>query len=269
MAVVLIMISVTRGTAGEAPAPPLALTGEAAEAYLRTAEVIELEEYDNTGITKPRKAFLSNGELSLQAVFKDVDESHPKIRAANGRMLLNLKDSYKHEIAAYELDKLLGLGIVPPTIERKIGREWGSLQMWITGAMTEWERKQSTKTPPPNISDWNNQLSTLKLFLQLTWDTDYNNISNIMADENWKIWKIDSSRAFRVTAGLRREDALTRFSRSFLSSLEDLDRSAVEEVMSPWLNARQIEALWQRRTRILELADERAAEFGEASVLYD
>ena len=202
-------------------------------------------------------------------MFKDVDESHPKIRAANGRMLLNLKDSYKHEIAAYELDKLLGLGIVPPTIERKIGREWGSLQMWITGAMTEWERKQSTKTPPPNISDWNNQLSTLKLFLQLTWDTDYNNISNIMADENWKIWKIDSSRAFRVTAGLRREDALTRFSRSFLSSLEDLDRSAVEEVMSPWLNARQIEALWQRRTRILELADERAAEFGEASVLYD
>ena len=40
-------------------------------------------------------------------------------------MLFNLKDHYKNEIAAYELDKLLGLGMVPPTVERKIGREWG------------------------------------------------------------------------------------------------------------------------------------------------
>ena len=101
-----------------------------------------------------------------------------------------------------------------------------------------------------------NQVSTLKTFIQLIWDTDFNNISNILVDESWKIWKVDSSRAFRIDAGLRREDSLTRFSRTLLSSLEDLDHSEFEKVLSPWLNARQVKTLWQRRTRILELAPE-------------
>lgn len=267
--VFLLMVFALQGMADEAPAPPLALTGETAEAFLRHAEVIELEEYDNKGITKPRKATLSDGELSLFAVFKDIDEIHPKIKAANGRTVLYLKDCYKHEVAAYELDKLLGLDLVPPTVGRKIGRDRGSLQMWITGAMTEWERRKEKETPPPDMAEWNNQVSTLKLFLQLIWDTDYNNISNIMVDEDWKIWKIDSSRAFRIDGHLRREDALTRFSRSFLTSLENLDRKKYEKALRPWLHKKQIKAMWQRRTRILALAKERVAEFGEASVLYD
>jgi len=257
----------TRGL--EAPVPALALTGEAAETFLREAEVLDLGEYDNKGITHPRQATLTDGERTLIAVYKDVDEVYPKMTAGNGRILLNLKDHYKHEVAAYELDKLLGLGIVPPTVQRIIGREQGSLQLWINGAMTEWERKKIEKLSPPDMAVWNNQISTLKVFLQLTWDTDYSNISNIMVDESWNIWKIDSSRAFRIDAELRREDSLMRFSRSLLNSLEGLDRSEFEKVLSPWLNARQIKTLWQRRTRILELAGERVAEFGEESVLYD
>lgn len=267
--VFLLTMFALQGKTCEAPAPPLALTGEIAEAFLRDAEVIELEEYDNKGITKPRKATLTDGEISLFAVFKDIDEVHPKIKAADGRTVLYLKDCYKHEIAAYELDKLLELGIVPPTVERKIGRDRGSLQMWITGAMTEWERKKNKKTPPPDMAEWNNQISTLKLFLQLIWDTDYNNISNILVDESWHIWKIDSSRTFRIDAGLRREDALNRFSRKLLNALEELEFEELDAVLNPWLNNRQIKTLWSRRGRIIELAAERVAEFGEPSVLYD
>ncbi len=141
--------------------------------------------------------------------------------------------------------------------------------MWVNGAMTEWERKENEEQSPPDMAAWNNQISTLKVFLQLIWDTDYNNISNILVDESWNIWKVDSSRAFRIDAGLRREGALTRFSRSLLSSLEDLDQDEYERVLKPWLNPRQIHTMWQRRTRILELAEERVAEFGSESVLYD
>ena len=112
-------------------------------------------------------------------------------------------------------------------------------------------------------------MSTLKVFLQLIWDTDYNNISNILIDESWHIWKIDASRTFRIDAGLRREATLTRFSRPLLTALKNLDRSELEKVLKPWLNDRQIKTLWQRRTRILELAEERTAEFGAAVVLYD
>lgn len=253
----------------EAPVPALTLTGEVAECFLRESEVVALEEYPNEGITKPRKATLTNGEVTLSAVFKDIDEVHPKMSAANGKTFLNLKDYYKHEIAAYELDKLLGLGIVPPTVERRIGRDWGSLQIWVNGAMTEWERKKKRKLSPPDIAAWNNQMSTLKVFLQLIWDTDYNNISNILVDESWHIWKIDSSRTFRIDAGLRREDALNRFSRKLLNALEELEFEELDAVLNPWLNNRQIKTLWSRRGRIIELAAERVAEFGEPSVLYD
>lgn len=266
---ILIAVLAVQGAAVQTPVPALALTGEAAETFLRQAEVLDLAEFGSRGITRPRRATLTNGTLTLMAAFKDVDEIHPKMRIADGRTILSLKDDYKHEVAAYELDKLLGLGIVPPTIERKIERDWGSLQMWVNGAMTEWERKKVEKLSPPDMLAWNNQVSTLKVFLQLIWDTDHNNISNILVDESWNIWKIDSSRAFRNEAGLRHEDVLIRFSRSLLSSLEGLDQREVEEVLGPWLNPRQIKALWQRRTRILELAEERVAEFGPASVLYD
>ena len=38
-----------------------------------------------------------------------------------GGVIVDFADSYKHEIASYELDKLLGTGLVPPTVERTFG----------------------------------------------------------------------------------------------------------------------------------------------------
>ena len=267
--VVLLTILALQGAAAAGPEPALAIHGEAAEVFLREAEVVELADFKTQGITNPRKATLTNGELTLDAVFKDVDEFYPEVKIAGGKTLYRLKDNYNYEIAAYELDKLLGLGLVPPTVERKIGREWGSLQLWVNGAMTEWQRKEIENRSPPDMSEWNDQISTLKVFLQLIWDTDYNNISNIMVDESWKIWKIDSSRAFYIDNELRRAAALTRFPRALLASLENLDRAELETTLKPWLDKRQIRALWERRSRILELAELRVAELGEDEALYD
>ena len=267
--VVLLTILALQGLAVEIPEPAVALTGEAAEVFLRESEVLELEEYDNKGVTKPRRAILSDGGRTLRAVFKDVDDLHVKWKTGDGRIFFNVIDSYRNEVASYELDKLLGLDLVPPTVERQIGHEVGSLQLWVEGAMTEWERKKVEKLRPPDMEAWNNQVSTLKTFLQLVWDTDFNNISNVLVDESWKIWKIDSSRAFHSKRKLRREDSLNRFSRKLLASLENLDREELEMKLKPWLTPKQIKTLWQRRDRILELAGERAAEFGEGPVLYD
>jgi hypothetical protein len=263
------LLSILTGqSAAGATAEPWTEPGTA-EAFLRTAEVVALESFDSKGITRPRKATLSDGERSANAVFKVVDTHMPKTRAADGRMLFNLKDSYRHEIAAYELDKLLGLGLVPATVERRIGREIGSLQLWVEGAMTEWQRKKVDRLTPPDMEVWNNQVSTLKIFFQLIWDTDYNNISNVIVDREWKIWKIDSSRAFLASGKLRRSESLTRFPRSLLTALADLGRPQLEDALGPWLSRKQIATLWQRRQDILDLAARRVAEYGEATVLYD
>lgn len=248
--------------------PTLPIAGEEAEVFLRTAEVVKIEDFDSKGITNPRRATLSNGGQTLKAVFKTIDTVHAKERLANGRTVLRLKDSYKHEIAAYELDKLLGLGIVPPTVERTIHRDTGSLSLWLNGTMSEWHRARIAKIPPPDPQGWNDRMFVIRLFMQLTWDTDYNNISNLLIDADWHIWKIDSSRAFRFDRGLRREGTLTRFSRRTLSALGELSRERLDEHLGPWLDRKQLDGLWARRERILELAAERVAERGEAAVLY-
>ncbi len=264
----LVMVMALLQGAAEAPQPAVALLGEAAEVFLSTAEIVELEDYETKGITHPRRAILTDGDLTLRAVFKDVDNLDVKWKTDDGRIFFNVIDHYKNEIASYELDKLLGLGMVPPTVERKIGRDVGSLQLWVEGSMTEWKRKKVEKLSPPDMEAWNNQISTIKLFLQLIWDTDFNNISNVLVDAQWKIWKVDASRAFYTRSKLRNEASINRFSRSFLTALEDLDRETLDSTLEPWLTRKQLKTLWQRRNRILELADERVAEFGE-SVLYD
>jgi len=264
-----LMTVALQGAATETPPPAVALLGEAGEVFLRTAEIVTLEEFETKGITKPLRATLTDGRLTLRAVFKDVDTLDVKWKTEDGRVFFNVTDHWKNEIASYELDKLLGLGVVPPTVERQIGRDVGSLQFWVEGSMTEWERKKKAKISPPDMEAWNNQISTIKLYLQLIWDTDFNNISNVMVDtRDWKIWKVDASRAFYTRSSLRNEDSIHRFSRSFLKALDDLDRDTLDSALGPWLTRRQIKTLWQRRDRILQLARERVAEFGD-SVLYD
>jgi len=252
-----------------APVPSgLPLAGVEAERFLASATVVDIEHYETKGITKPRRATLSDGERTLRAVFKDIEKTYNREQLSTGQWLLNLKDSYKHEIAAYKLDQLLALGLVPPCVERRIAGDDGALCLWVEGAMTEYERTKA-KEIPPDVVAYNDQMHDIKLFLQLTWDTDYNNVANILIDPAWKLYKVDSSRAFRESETLRRAETLTRFRRRTLEALGSLTRERLDESLGPWLDQRQLNGLWQRRGAILERARELVASQGEAAVLYD
>jgi hypothetical protein len=250
-----------------APAHGLPLEGAEAERFLTDAKVLKITSFKTKGVTEPRQAILKYGDQELKAVFKDIDEFDRKKELEDG-FVLNFRDSYRHEIAAYELDKMLGLGIVPPCVRRRIGAHVGSLCMWIEGTMTEWQRKQERHLVPPDITVWNNQMYTIRLFLQLIDDQDYKNVSNLLVDPDFKIYKIDSSRAFTQEKELRKERSLSRFSRAFLAGLRGMNRETAHERLKKWLNDAQFEALMARRDRILELVQERIAVRGEAEVLY-
>ncbi len=137
---------------------------------------------------------------------------------------------------------------MPPCVERRIEGDIGSLCLWIEGSTTEAERAKA-KTVPPNVVAYNDQMHDIKLFMQLTWDTDYNNVANILIGPDSKLYKVDSSRAFRETETLRREDALMRFRRRTLSALESLTRERMDAALGPWLDERQLNGLWQRRVQ--------------------
>lgn len=247
----------------------LPLTGDAAVEFLNTAEVKgKPKEFDSLAITDPVRVTLTDGSQTLRAIFKDEDTYHMKFEYGDGRTLTRVRDSYKSEIASYEIAVMLGLDMVPPCVERTIRSHTGSLCLWVEEAMTESDRIKK-EIQPPNAVEWNNQMFTIRLFVQLIWDPDYNNVRNMLVDANFKIYKVDSSMAFRTDSDLRKEKSLTRFSRKVLAGLEALEQSEVNARLGPWLDKKQLSALWARRERLIALAKERIDAFGEDAILYD
>jgi hypothetical protein len=245
----------------------LPLAGEAAETFLRTAEVVGKRAL-SIGITRSDQYTLSDGSRTHKAVFKTIDEFKRGVTSfEGGGVIVDFADSYKHEIAAYELDKLLGCELVPPTVERTFGRTTGSLQLWVEGAMTEADRKQR-KIHPPDGRGWNEQMYKVRLLHQLTYNTDSRNIRNVLIDRAFRIYAIDFSRAFVRYSDLPSEKDLVRFSRSALEALKALDRATLDARLGRWLGRPQIEGLLERRDKILALAERRVREQGEAAVLY-
>lgn len=241
-------------------------TGEEAERFLRTAEVVSRRALDH-GITHPDQLTLSDGARTARAIWKTIDEhKHGVTRLERGRVMVGFADSWRHEVAAYELDKLLGTGLVPPTVERTIGGTTGSVQLWVEG-MTEADR-QARAIAPPDLGRWNDQMHTLRLLHQLTDNTDYRNIRNVLVDPSFRIYAIDFSRAFTIYGELRSPEGLQRFSRPVLEALASLDRPTLEKRLGRWLSGPRIESLLKRRDQIVALASRLARERGEENVLY-
>ena len=115
---------------------------------------------------------------------------------------------------------------------------------------------------------WNEQMYKVRLLHQLTYNTDFNNIRNILIDPDFRIYAIDNSRAFRVHHKLLAERDLKRFSRLVLERLRGLRRELLRERLGQWLTDAQIEALLKRRDLILARAERLIAEQGEKAVLY-
>jgi len=257
------------GAAEENSTVGLALTGPEAVAFLQTAEVVSKpEDFDDRAITSPRRLELSDGKRTLRAIFKDENTLHRGIfRYGDGREVPYVKDSYLHEIAAYELARMIGLEMVPACVERKLFSRKGSLCLWVEDTITEAERKERAIDPPDRAS-FNQQMYDLRLFQQLIADEDFSNIRNILVDRDFRIYKVDSSMAFHPENALIDELDSPVYSRRLLTALESLDREQLEDRLKPSLTSAEMRSLWDRRKRILERARELVAEHGEEKILY-
>jgi len=262
-----IVLTLAGPLAGQEPkASGLPLQGHEAEEFLRVATIVDREPVGE-GITRPDRVTLTDGARSFRAVWKTIDVHKPGQQRMERGWEFDFRDSWKNEVAAYELDKLLGLGLVPPTVERRLENRTGSLQLWVEQAMTEKDRKQR-KLEPPHLPRWNNQLHNVRLLHQLTHNTDFQNIQNVIADPTFRIYAIDNSRAFRIQTELIAPDDLQCFSRTVLEKLKALDLPLLEEKLGPWVNKMQIEGLLARRDLILKIVEKRIKQKGEGPVLF-
>ncbi len=242
------------------------LTVEQMKTFLLNAKVIK-EKQTSKGVTAPSRLTMTDSVLTHDAGFQTIDDSKAKMDFDRGGSEVNFRDSYKFNIAAYELACLLGLGhMMPVTVERKIAGKNGSLTWWLKVQMDEVDRMKK-KITPPNPEKWNAQMHRVRVFTQLVFDMD-RNLTNLLIGPEWQLYMIDFSRAFRLHHQLKNEKDLVKCDRQLLDRLRKLTRSEVEQATQKYLTKDEIKAILLRRDKIVAYFEKLVAQKGESDVLY-
>jgi hypothetical protein len=240
------------------PEPENAKTwiGRAAEIedYLRTAKVVKLEQIP-VGVTSPRRAYLEPGGPVDSLAFKAL----PPGRRGG------FWESYKSEIAAYEIDKLLGLDMVPPTVEKRVEGELGAASMWATPTKTFKQLGgRGVPTPPPTfLAKFNLALTRAKMFDDLIGNLDPN-LGNWLADPSWNVILVDHSRCFGRDTRLYH--TLIRVDAGLWEKMQALTEERLETAVGRWVGEDEIRALLERRGRMASEIDELVKKHGAAAV---
>jgi len=242
------------------------LTDEQKQQFLLLAKVVNSERLGK-GVTHPWRLTLSDGQLTHDAAFQAVDEYAPSMKFTDGHTELNFVDSYRYDIAGYELAKLVGMNdMIPVTVERNWNGQEGALSWWVPWKWDEVMRYHQN-LHPPDPDAWDKQMYKVRVFDQLIYDTDPN-MTNILITADWKIWRIDFTRGFRLHHDLRDPKDLVMCDRQLLEKLRLLHSGTVMKATEPYLNKSEVKALMARRDKIVAAFQKLVAQKGEAAVLY-
>ena len=242
------------------------LTKEQVKQFLQTAEVINSKP-SKKGITHPWRLTLSNGTITHDASFQSIDEHKSEMKLASGKVEIDFVDSYKYNIAAYQLAELVGLdNMLPVYVERKWQGKTGSLSWWLPVKMDDVERVEK-KIEPPDPDKWNQQMYRIRVFDELVYDTDPN-LTNVLIGEDWTVWRVDFSRAFRKNKDLRAPKNLVKCDRQLLEKLKALKADELAGETKGYLTKDEVNAVMARRDKIVATFQSLIAEKGEKEILY-
>jgi hypothetical protein len=251
--------------AAQAAAPAAAATSSAAtgakvwvgryaefEEYLRTAPITRVERVP-VGVTKPERAFFAPGGLGESAIVKHLPAGNRK----------GFWEAYYSEIAAYEMDRLLGFDMVPPTVERSVKGELASVQLWLDG--TQYVRNVDQKACP-TPTEWAKQVWRQRVFDNLVANIDSNE-GNMLVDGAWNLILIDHSRAF-ASDTMPFEKEMTRIDREAFDRIVALDEAGLRERVRPWLSSDdQMRNILKRRDKIVNRFEKLVQKKGRPQVM--
>ncbi len=226
---------------------------QAAEAFLKSADIARIDEVP-IGVTRPKRAFFAQTTPVRSAAWKPLP---PGFRSG-------YYESYKSEVAAYELDKLLEMHMVPPVVERTHQGATGAAIWWIE-PVKGWKADNPIKGPEPH---WSKQISRMKLFDQLIANIDRNQ-GNLLYDNDWHLLLIDHSRAFTNRRSLDGTSAPVLIDRELWQRIDALTAEDLQRALGPWIGAKELEAILVRRDRMRGNITRMVRSKGEASVFFD
>jgi len=242
------------------------IQGPEVEEFLKKARFVAKEPL-GAGVSGSLKVTLERDGVRQFAVLKTIDQLRPGAqRNASGQIEIDFQDSWKTEVAAYEMDKLLGLGMVPATVARKspYDNKAASLQLWVEASLTEAKRREKGIIPP-DAEQWANQLAAMYVFDSLIYNTD-RHPDNLLISDTFDVRLIDHSRSFRPNAELRNQEDLKRVSRALMSKIERLTKDEVSKNLGDYLRLTQMDGLMKRRQLLLDFVAKTVKESGEKAV---
>lgn len=231
---------------------------EEVEIFLREADIVDIERTEVLGRTGPWIVWLDDGTQRRRAFFKYVDRRHPALMA----------HSYIYEIAAYALNTLLGLDIVPPVVSRAVNGLPGSLQIYLGGSISEAARKRRD-LEPPDAEDFENALAEIRVFEALVNSPLYELDDTLITLETWHVSRVDFGEAFAPVKDVPEDSGIERCSVRLFRGLQALDESSLEKAVGSYLTSDQMEALLVRRDLLLRRLQALISEKGESAVLFE
>jgi hypothetical protein len=235
-----------------------ALSDAEIEQFLLHAKVIKTHGIKK-GVTGSLQATLSDGKLTHDAHIQMIDEHQQQFTGSKGGVEFDFRDSWTFNIAGYKVDRLIGMNIVPVSVERHHGYNAAAFTWWLDDVMMDEEDRLARKkvkekaegAEPPDTEVWNQQMQVVRVFDQLIANID-RNLGNLIITKDWRVWPIDHTRAFRTNKELKAADNVTRCDRAVFERMKTLDKDTLTKATGKYLTTYQIGALLARRDAIVK-----------------
>jgi hypothetical protein len=235
--------------------------------FLQHAKVIASKP-EKKGKSDALHLTLSDGKVTYDASFQPIDERKIHGPAPRGGTELNFRDYWGYNIAGYRIAKLLGLDdMVPVYTERSWNGTKGAISWRVADVQFDDADRYNQKIQPPDPDAWAKQMYRLRVMTQLFYDMDAN-LTNVLITKDWKIWRIDFSRGFRLQHDLKDPKDLVQCDRQVLAKLRQLSYDQVLDATKPYLTKDEVKAVIARRDKMVAYFDKLIAQKGEGQVLY-
>ena len=236
----------------------LSLEPGSAQAKRSCSEIEAFMRNARTNILRGESALMDDGTTQHRVFVHTNDES---------RALFQNRDTWKANVAAYELAKILEINIMPPYVEAKVNGKPASVSWGLDDVIMNEVQRNERNVQPPDPEAWNKQMDVVRVFDELVYDGRAP--SDLLITRNWQLWIIGPSQAFRPNKTIQNPGNLVKCDRKLLTKMRTLDKDVLMIKLGNWLTKEEIEALHARAAQIVGFFDREVAAKGEAAVLFD
>ncbi|MCL4796689.1 MAG: hypothetical protein KJZ84_19150 [Bryobacteraceae bacterium] len=235
------------------------------EHFLLKAKIVEMRPSPG-GITRSKRATLRLGGTVHDAHIQQIRQE--KAREYNLLALhSNFIDSYRGNVAAYRLDRMLGLNMTPVSVERRVGGISSAVTWWVDDILMPVSQLKDSGLEAPDPEDWQRKNDMMRLFDALIANPD-RNTNNMLITRQWDLALIDHTRAFRWNPELDHPHRVQRCERRVFKALKSLTKKEVERSLGGLLAGFQIDGLMARRDAIVARLEQLIQQRGEDAVLF-